>query len=440
MHESMHTFVELKRIDSPRSQRSTWQAAPVPAATTIGYNLASGLSCNKGAGVPASRTPEGEARIVEISEKARPCWRSQLMNASQAPRTQVSVLVTGGGNPWNRIAVRAARMVGLTLAEHGLGLVTGNSTGVDKAVAVAFCNELKRRKEPCKERFIQLRMRWWRRGGFWPGRAFRAPEGTNRDVGSEERLARGGAHERGGCGHPRRQGRHAANRQPLHRRRQTGAAGAVHRRHVERGVPGGASELVRQSRDRIGARVAFALAVPWVGGTGALANLLMGTLSSKAAIFLSYRRADSEWVAGRLRQDLVKALGKKRVFQDQEHIGPADMWDTSIEEALRDCRIGIVVVGPRWLERPEGTQELASRRTATSCGAKSRRSSRRRADRRARHERRARRRRRGSCPRTSRNSTAIKPLGLRPTRGGRPSTSSSETIRPLLRPEARTFP
>ena len=278
------------------------------------------------------------------------------MNASQAPRTQVSVLVTGGGNPWNRIAVRAARMVGLTLAEHGLGLVTGNSTGVDKAVAVAFCNELKRRKEPCEERFIQLRMRWWRRGGFWPGRAFRAPEGTNSEVGSEDdwleeaRTSAAAAVILGGRAGTLRIANHFIDAgKPVLPVPFTGGTSSEVFQEVLRNWCD--NPVVGLERSQF-----LRLAVPWVGGTGALADLLMGTLSSKAAIFLSYRRADSEWVAGRLRQDLVEHFGKKRVFQDQEHIGPADMWDTSIDEALRDCRIGIVVVGPRWLDRPEGTQ------------------------------------------------------------------------------------
>jgi hypothetical protein len=82
----------------------------------------------------------------------------------------------------------------------------------------------------------------------------------------------------------------------------------------------------------------------------------MGTLSSTPAIFVSYRRADTEWVAGRLRQDLAEHFGSRRVFLDLEHIAPGDVWSRRIEDSLRQCRVGIVVAGGRWLEAAEGTE------------------------------------------------------------------------------------
>ena len=50
----------------------------------------------------------------------------------------VLVIGTGWALPAKR---RTARMIGTTLAEAGLGLVSGNSTGVDRWVSDAFCGE-----------------------------------------------------------------------------------------------------------------------------------------------------------------------------------------------------------------------------------------------------------------------------------------------------------
>jgi hypothetical protein len=92
------------------------------------------------------------------------------------------------------------------------------------------------------------------------------------------------------------------------------------------------------------------LAVPWVAGTGALADLLLGTLSPTPDIFISYRRADSEWITGRLRSDLAEHFGTKRVFMDLAHIAPSQSWPDVIASAVRASRVGVVVIGKRWFE------------------------------------------------------------------------------------------
>lgn len=53
-------------------------------------------------------------------------------------RRKKFVLVIGTG--WaNAAKRRVARMIGTTLADTGLGLIAGNSTGVDYWVAATFC-------------------------------------------------------------------------------------------------------------------------------------------------------------------------------------------------------------------------------------------------------------------------------------------------------------
>ena len=77
----------------------------------------------------------------------------------------VLVIGTGWTSPAKR---RVARMIGTTLADAGLGLVTGNSTGVDKWVADAFCGERTTHNEAIIGAFLQITlggMRFFRRGG-----------------------------------------------------------------------------------------------------------------------------------------------------------------------------------------------------------------------------------------------------------------------------------
>ena len=94
----------------------------------------------------------------------------------------------------------------------------------------------------------------------------------------------------------------------------------------------------------------LSLAMPWTGGTGLLSNLLLGALAETPDIFISYRRADSASAANRLHHDLSEYFGIKRVFMDTQHIAPSEVWKRSIADALGTCRIGVVVIGGRWLE------------------------------------------------------------------------------------------
>jgi TIR domain len=147
-------------------------------------------------------------------------------------------------------------------------------------------------------------------------------------------------------------------------RRATRGALAVVNRFIEEGKPafpvpfsGGQSDEVFQE---VLARWAEApvpglsrtqflrIALPWTIGTGELGDLLYGTLNDQPDVFISYRHADTAWVAGRLHRDLSEHFGSRCVFMDIEGITAGDVWRHTIEHALESCRIGLVVIGPQW--------------------------------------------------------------------------------------------
>jgi TIR domain-containing protein len=98
------------------------------------------------------------------------------------------------------------------------------------------------------------------------------------------------------------------------------------------------------------------LALPWTTGTGDLGDLLFGTLTDKPDVFISYRRADTAWVAGRLHRDLSEHFGAKCVFMDIEDITAGDVWKHTIEHALEHCRVGVVVIGRQWLDAGDASK------------------------------------------------------------------------------------
>jgi tetratricopeptide (TPR) repeat protein len=65
-------------------------------------------------------------------------------------------------------------------------------------------------------------------------------------------------------------------------------------------------------------------------------------------IFISYRRDDSEDVAGRISDFLADRFGHERVFQDVEKIAPGVRWDEAIDTAIARSDVVLVVIGPKW--------------------------------------------------------------------------------------------
>jgi hypothetical protein len=67
------------------------------------------------------------------------------------------------------------------------------------------------------------------------------------------------------------------------------------------------------------------------------------------ALFISYRRQDSQNAACRLADDLRDRLPATRLFRDVETIAPGEDFVVAIRQALDECAVLIAVIGPRWL-------------------------------------------------------------------------------------------
>lgn len=66
------------------------------------------------------------------------------------------------------------------------------------------------------------------------------------------------------------------------------------------------------------------------------------------AIFISYRRDDTEGEAGRLFDDLVAAYGDNSVFMDVAGINPGMDFRKAIDDNVAGCGVLLAVVGPVW--------------------------------------------------------------------------------------------
>jgi TonB family protein len=67
------------------------------------------------------------------------------------------------------------------------------------------------------------------------------------------------------------------------------------------------------------------------------------------AIFVSYRRNDSQGEAGRLFDDLVTQFGEQKVFMDVAGIEAGRDFRKAIEESIANCGVLLVIIGPSWL-------------------------------------------------------------------------------------------
>jgi tetratricopeptide (TPR) repeat protein len=65
-------------------------------------------------------------------------------------------------------------------------------------------------------------------------------------------------------------------------------------------------------------------------------------------IFISYRRSDSQMVAGRLRESLARRMGESAIFRDKNSIGAGEDWVQAIEESLSGNVVVLALIGPNW--------------------------------------------------------------------------------------------
>ena len=265
-----------------------------------------------------------------------------------------TVLVAGSSRPLDKIAYRAARMVALTLVDHDFNLVTGNAPGVDRAAAKSFCFELERRHQDVATRYTQVALPAFR-SSWWPWPRYRPS--TQESIRSVRRADDWLEAARAVADAAVIVGGH-------------GGSKGIADRFIDVGKPvfpvpftSGCSddlfrEVLRNWCDNpvpgLSKAQFLRLAVPWISGTGALGDLLLGTLSPTPDIFISYRRADSEWIAARLRADLAEQFGTRRVFFDSAHIRPGEVWSDVIARAVRAARVGVVLIGGSWLGSRSG--------------------------------------------------------------------------------------
>ncbi len=68
------------------------------------------------------------------------------------------------------------------------------------------------------------------------------------------------------------------------------------------------------------------------------------------AIFISYRRSDSQGESGRLFDDLIRQFGKSAVFMDVVAIDAGRDFRRAIDDSVQSCSALLAMVGPQWLE------------------------------------------------------------------------------------------
>jgi hypothetical protein len=70
----------------------------------------------------------------------------------------------------------------------------------------------------------------------------------------------------------------------------------------------------------------------------------------RRAVFISYRRDDSEGEAGRLYSDLARKFGDASVFMDVAGIEPGLDFRKVIDQSVASCAVLLAVIGPHWLD------------------------------------------------------------------------------------------
>jgi hypothetical protein len=80
------------------------------------------------------------------------------------------------------------------------------------------------------------------------------------------------------------------------------------------------------------------------------------------AVFISYRRGDSEGQARALSIELEELLGKDSVFMDVDSIALGRDFRQVLQESLQACDIMLALIGPNWLEAKDsaGNRRLES--------------------------------------------------------------------------------
>ena len=67
-------------------------------------------------------------------------------------------------------------------------------------------------------------------------------------------------------------------------------------------------------------------------------------------LFISYRREDSNNIAGRIYDRLVEEFGKKNVFKDVDSIPLGSDFRQILREAVGECDVVLSVMGKHWID------------------------------------------------------------------------------------------
>lgn len=67
-----------------------------------------------------------------------------------------------------------------------------------------------------------------------------------------------------------------------------------------------------------------------------------------AGVFVSYRREDTQQICGRVVSCLAEAFGSDAVFFDLDKIYPGQDFLGVISQALSNCQVQVLLIGPRW--------------------------------------------------------------------------------------------
>ena len=86
-----------------------------------------------------------------------------------------------------------------------------------------------------------------------------------------------------------------------------------------------------------------------VGGTDGLGKWSALNESLPGRIFISYRRQETAWPAGRLYDVLVEHFPAEQVFKDVDNIEPGEDFVERITAAVASCDVLLALIGPQWL-------------------------------------------------------------------------------------------
>jgi hypothetical protein len=75
-------------------------------------------------------------------------------------------------------------------------------------------------------------------------------------------------------------------------------------------------------------------------------------------IFISYRRSDTDFVSGRLANDLARVFGENSVFRDMERIKLGVDYKKTLKTALDNCIALLAVIGPIWARSVDSNGQI----------------------------------------------------------------------------------